>query len=113
LKLVFCLGIGNFLVLLQGDLNANHPQGSAVRLNLAQALTPRNPNVSDIFDFALFLARFGPYCTIPDKLYQVQTIANHLENDLYAFAWPSLPIHFSPIFHNCFQFQLSPTGEYH
>jgi hypothetical protein len=112
-KLVFGLGIGDFLVLLQGDLDANHPQGSAVRLNLAQALTPRNPNVCEIFDFALFLARFGPYRTIPDKLYQFQTVANDLKNDLYAFAWPSLPSHFSPTFHNCFRFQLSPTGEYH
>lgn len=114
-KLVFGVSTADFHALLLNDLDEIHGRQSPERLLLQQALTGRQREVCDIFDFAVFLARFGPYRTIPDKLSQYQMIINELKPDYYGFTShvPSFTSHFAETFHNCFRFQLVPSGEYH
>ena len=58
----------------------------------------------NVFDFAVFLARFGPFESLPTKIQQFQSITA----EFYL-----LPNTFSSTFHNCFVFPLSQIGEYH
>ena len=78
-----------------------------------QVLAPRTPNVVNIFDFAVFLARFGPFNNAPFKIMQYQHILSEIRPDFFMFNAPSLTSYFSMTFHNCFRFQLAPNGEYH
>jgi hypothetical protein len=114
-KLVFGMSKTDFHAVLLNDFDELHGRQCPERLLLQQAFTGREREICDIFDFAVFLARFGPYRTVPDKLSQYQIIINELKPDYYSFAWqvPSFTSHFSQTFHNCIRFQLVPTGEYH
>lgn len=80
---------------------------------IQQVLAPRIPNVIDIFDFAVFLARFGPFNDSPYKIFQYQTILSEIRPDFFMFNAPSLTSYFSNTFNNCFRFQLPQNGEYH
>lgn len=78
-----------------------------------QVLAPKTPNVISILDFAVFLARFGPFKNAPYKIIQYQQILSDIRQDFFIFNTPSLTSYFSMTFHNCFRFQLAPSGEYH
>jgi len=80
---------------------------------LQQYLTPRTPNVINIFDFAVFLARFGPYANIPVKIMEYQAILPDIRQDFFMFNSPTISSYFAMTYHNCFKFPLSPNGEYH
>jgi hypothetical protein len=114
-RLIFAVASTDFFTLLLHDLDEMHGRQSPDRILLQQALTVRQREVCDLFDFALFLARFGPYRTVPDKLNQYQMVINELKPDFYAYGWPTPAFgsYFSQTFHNCFRFPLAPTGEYH
>jgi hypothetical protein len=114
-KLVFGLSSAEFHELLIRDLDEMHGRQCPDRMLLQQAFTGRTREVCDVFDFAVFLARFGPYRTVPEKLNQYFGVINDLKQEFYNFASPvpSFANHFSQTFHNCFRFPLAPSGEYH
>lgn len=114
-NLIFAVAMSHFINVLIHRLESWKQQhGANEKYIIQQVLAPRMPNVVDIFDFAVFLARFGPVCSLYDKLHQYQAIINDTaRNDAYRYSVPSLTSYFSGTFHNCFRFQLPPTGEYH
>ena len=80
---------------------------------IQQVLSPRIPNIINILDFAIFLARFGPFNNAPYKIMQYQQILSEIRPDFFMFNAPTLTSYFSMTYHNCFRFQLTPNGEYH
>jgi hypothetical protein len=114
-KLIFALAATDFFTILHADLDEIHGRQAPDRLLLQHALTIRQREVCDVFDFALLLDRFGPYRTVPEKLNQYQQLLNEMKPDFYAYGWPAPAFgsYFSATFHNCFRFPLTPTGEYH
>ncbi|OHS93165.1 hypothetical protein TRFO_11976 [Tritrichomonas foetus] len=105
-KLIFAVPLKDFIKALEINLNDTLFTDTYV---IQQALVPRIPNVMDIFDFAVFLARFGPFENIQTKMNQYQGI---FMSDFY-FSSNSLSTSFSDTFHNCFRFSLLQVGEYH
>jgi hypothetical protein len=67
-KLVFGVSSTGFYSLLLADLDDLHGRQAPDRILMQQAFTVRQREVCDIFDFAVFLARFGPYRAVPVKL---------------------------------------------
>ncbi|KAH0790110.1 39 kDa initiator binding protein [Histomonas meleagridis] len=110
-KLIFAVELNDFQKALVGRFEklGFYPSKSL----FPQVLSPKLPNVIDIFDFAVFLARFGPFEHAVIKLFQYQTVLNEIRPDFFMFNTPSLTSYFSMTFHNCFRFQLAQTGEYH
>ncbi|OHT02352.1 hypothetical protein TRFO_07209 [Tritrichomonas foetus] len=109
-KVVFAIGFIDFMKLLKANLQNHIFSDLAI---IKQTLYPRNIGIIDIFDFAVFLARFGPFENVQLKLYQYQTILNELRPDLFASGSPSVISFFGPNFHNCFSFRHPHSGEYH
>lgn len=101
LKLVFAITLNDFMKYLNSYLED--------KILVGLALTPRVPDVWDILDFAIFLARFGPFNNIRYKLSQYQDLINNISIGFNTYS----PNYFSDTFHNCFRFHLSQTGEYH
>lgn len=113
-KLIFAIALPDFMNALTDKLQ--NAAGSMVFNDLyavQQLLAPRVPNVIDIFDFAVFLARFGPFNNVPVKIFQFQQILSEIRPDFFMYNAPSLTSYFSQTFHNCFRFQLPQIGEYH
>ena len=112
-KLVFAVAMTDFINMLSRKLCVQ-AHGSEVHNLIQQVFVVKTVGVIDIFDFALFLARFGPFNSIQDKLLQFQEIINQIQasNSVIMFQ-SSLSESFSLTFHNCFRFQIPTTGEYH
>jgi hypothetical protein len=66
--------------------------------------------ITDIFAFAVLLARFGPWGSMVKKITQYRAV---VRTDLQAFVTPPFAQHFAPTFHNCFRLPLPPDGEFH
>lgn len=109
LDLLFAVSLKSFLKSFEAQLESKHYFDVYI---LQQALAPRVPEVLDIFDFAVFLARFGPFNTISLKLFQHHSAVNEIRPDLVYFTSPHNN-YFSDTFHNCFRFPLVQAGEYH
>ena len=100
-NLIFAISMNDFKKAFQSLFHSNtYPDIIHIEHNLPL----RVPKVVDIFDFAVFLARFGPFESLPTKIQQFQSITA----EFYL-----LPNTFSSTFHNCFVFPLSQIGEYH
>ena len=112
-SLIFALGMKEFTQAMILALDENSGALSSDYYMIQQVLAPRTPNVVNIFDFAVFLARFGPFNNAPYKIMQYQQILSDIRPDFFMFNAPSLTSYFSMTYHNCFRFQLAPNGEYH
>jgi len=75
-----------------------------------EALDLKTPNTVEILEFAIFLARFGPFDSLIYKLNQLQQIIPEVRQETNPQR--SIQSFFAPTFHNCFRFSLS-IGEYH
>lgn len=109
LNLVFAIPLNEFIKFLKSNVD---DRAFGDILLVQQALAPRVPDVWDILDFAIFLARFGPFCNIQSKLYQYQDLINDIQFGFITYSTPSSN-YFSDTFHNCFRFHLPQIGEYH
>ena len=110
-NVLFAVGIGDFIDLLESKLKDFIFKEMP---SIKQALSPRNSGVIDIFDFAVFLARFGPFEHSTLKLYQYTSVAQgELRPDLLYAGAPSFTKYYGPNFHNCFSFRSPQAGEYH
>ena len=112
-SLIFALGMNMFTKAMLNALDVNSGAIEPDDFMIQQVLAPRTPNVVNIFDFAVFLARFGPFNNAPYKIIQYQQILSDIRPDFFMFNAPSLTSYFSMTYHNCFRFQLAPNGEYH
>ncbi|EAX94761.1 hypothetical protein TVAG_346240 [Trichomonas vaginalis G3] len=110
--LIFAVSIPVFTKYLLNSIQDSlgyHDENNTIQ----QVLVGKTPNVVTIFDFAVFLARFGPFDNVPYKIMQYQQILHIIQPDYFMFTAPSLINYFSSTFHNCFSFKISQTGEYH
>lgn len=104
---VFVFPINRFKKVLIKNLGDNDDiyNGSM----LIAALDLSNQNYITFFEFAVFLARFGPFKQIYPKLIQLKHIViDEFSSVLYFF-------HncYSKTYHNCFSFNIGDKGEYH
>lgn len=72
-------------------------------------LITKSPNIIDIFDFAVFMARFGPFEDIHVKLSDFRIVMDDLSKDGIFQNTPYTQMSF----HNCFRFVLTRDGEFH
>lgn len=112
-KLVFAVAMADFINMLWRQL-CMQAHGNEVHSLIQHVFVVTKVGVINIFDFALFLARFGPFNSIQDKLLQFQEIIRRIQaiNSSIMFQ-TSMSEYFSLTFHNCFRFQIPTTGEYH
>ena len=104
----FAIGISEFLKILQTQFL----QMTDVEF-VREALSPRVPTVIDIFDFAVFLARFGPFENLIAKIGQYQQFFRFLRSDLSFWGSLSPASFYGTSFNNGFSFKLEHVGEYH
>lgn len=109
-EMVFAVGLIDFMNKLSSHLQQQVYRNVAV---IKLMLCPRTPNVMEIYDFAVFLARFGPFQDSQLKIYQYGTIFNELRPDLATRGSISPISFFGPNFDNCFSFRHPNCGEYH
>lgn len=112
-KLIFAVAMVDFINALASHLGTQNRVANEVHM-IQQVFAVKSATVIDIFDFALFMARFGPFNSIQAKLHQFQSILSEIRttDNFYMFNTTMLQ-YFPETFHNCFRFQLPPTGEYH
>lgn len=102
-SLIFAVGFNDFTQTLYDKVSPINFQF------LPQTLITKYPNVVGIFDFAIFLARFGPFNDINIKLTQYRSVTDELsKNEIFINS-----SYTQMAFHNCFRFQLAQDGEYH
>lgn len=109
-EMIFAIGLVDFMNKLSSHLQKQvYCNMTVIKL----VLCPRTPNVMEIYDFAVFLARFGPFQNSQLKIYQYGTILNELRPDLATRGSISPISFFGPNFDNCFSFRHPNCGEYH
>lgn len=109
-EMIFAVGLIDFMNKLSSHLQKQvYCNMNVIKL----VLSPRTANVMEIYDFAVFLARFGPFQNSQLKLYQYGRIINELRPDLSTRGSYSPISFFGPNFDNCFSFKHPNCGEYH
>ena len=104
-RVLFAISLREFTDVLEEKVGL-----SADNYSLLEALHTKIPDVIDINDFAVFLARFGPFDNIIFKLGKLQQVIPDLRLESTQFG--TISSFFSNTFDNCFSFQCQ-GGEYH